>query len=247
MNAAQRNSNADNFIQSLDVQAFTFKEFARIFESPVRAKAEQFLSERQSDWLKRFYALCADAYDDLDSWTSNTFAQNMKLSQVIRSNKGKMHRSSDIYILPVNVTLITKTTPIVDSMFVLSSSKTDKTCEKIRTFFHEELSIQEYGPRIEVEKILQTYNSGIVINDQYFKDLIVFATYRAKHNDIDFSDRPIFLFRKAHDNKLYIAKAPDLFLGKTYGNESGETLACAYEKDCLWKRPLGANHANGDN
>lgn len=234
MNAAQRNSNADNFIQSLDVQAFTFKEFARIFESPVRIKAEQLLKARQSDWLKRFYALCADAYDDLDYSTSNDFVRNMKQSVVIRSSKGEMYRSSDIYILPVNVALITKTTPIVESTFVLSPTKTDKACEKIRTFFHDELDVREYGPKIEVEKLLRTYDDGIEVNNQYFKDLIVFAKYQAEHDDIDFSTHSLFLYLNAEDNDLYITKASELFLGEAYGNDSGEILASAYEKDCLW-------------
>lgn len=234
MNAAQRNSNVDNFIQSLDVQPFTFKDFARIFEPPVRAKAEQLLKTRQNDWLKRFYALCADAYDDLDYSTSNAFVRNMKQSVVIRSFKGEMYRSADIYILPVNVALITKTTPIVESTFVLSSTKTDKTCEKIRAFFHDELDVREYGLKVEVEKLLRTYDDGIEVNDQYFKDLIVFAKYQAEHDDIDFSTHSLFLYLNAEDNDLYITKASELFLGEAYGNDSGEILASAYEKDCLW-------------
>lgn len=234
MNAAQRNSNSDNFIQSLDVQAFTFKEFARIFEPSIRAKAEQFLNVCQSDWLKRFYALCADAYDDLDFTSSNDFVRNMKQSLTIRSSKGEMYRSSDIFILPINVALITKTTPIVDSTFVLSSAKTDKICEKIRAFFHDQLDVREYGPKVEVEKLLHTYNDGIEVNDQYFKDLIAFAKYQSEHDDIDFSTHSIFLYLNTEDNELYITKASELFLGEAYGNDSGEILASAYEKDCLW-------------
>lgn len=234
MNAAQRNSNVDNFIHSLDVQAFTFKDFARIFEPPVRTNAEQLLKARQGDWLKCFYELCADAYDDLDYYTSNAFVRNMRQAEVIRSSKGEMYRSYDIYILPVNVALITKTTPIVESTFVIASTKADKICEKIRTFFCDELDIQEYGPKVEVEKLLHTYDDGIEVNDQYFKDLIVFSKYQAEHDDIDFSTHSIFLYLDTEDNNLYITKASELFLGKAYGNDSGEILASVYEKDCLW-------------
>ena len=234
-NAPQRNSTVDNFIQSLDVPSFTFKDFARMFESPIRAKAELLLKSRQNDWLKRFYALCADAYEYLDYSASNAFVRNMKQSLAIRSSKGEMHRSSDIYILPVNVTLITKTTPIVDATFVLSSARSDKTCEKIRAFFHDELDIREYGPRIEVENLLRTYDDGIEVNDQYFNDMIVFAKYQTEHRDIDFSAHSIFLYQNVEDNDLDTAKASELFLGEAYGNESGEILASAYEKACLWK------------
>ena len=235
MNASQRNSNADNFIQSLDIQTFTFKEFAHIFEPPVRSKAEQVLKIRQNDWLKRFYALCAEYYDVLDYSSSNAFIRDMKQASAIRSTKGKMYRSSEIFFLPVNETLITKTTPIVEPTFILSSEKTDKTCDKIRAFFHDELGIREYGPKIEVEKILHAYDDGIEVNDQYFKDLLVFAKYQAEHADIDFSTLPIFLYLDAEDNELYITKASELFLGEAYGNDAGEILASAFEKNCLWK------------
>jgi len=235
-NPAQRNSNADNFIQSLDIQAFTFKEFAGIFELPVRKKAEQLINKQQNDWLKRFYALCADVYENLGyiSYASGAFVRNMKQALVIRSTKGEMYRSSDIYTLPANVALITKTTPIVESTFVLSPTKTDKTCEKIRAFFRDVLGIQEYGPKIEVEKLLRSYDDGTEVNDQYFKDLLVFAKYQMDHNDIDFSVHPIFLYQNAEDNNLHYAKASELFLGEAYGNGSGEILASVYEKPCLW-------------
>lgn len=234
VNAAQRNSNTDNFIQSLDIQSFTFKDFAQIFDPAKRSETEQLLKARQTDWLKSFYALCADAYAGLDYYASNAFVQNMKQAKVICSTQGKMYKSSDIYILPVNVPLITATTPIVDSTFVRSSTKSDKTCTKIRTFFFDELNIQEYGPKIEVEKLLKTYDNGIEVNDQYFKDLLVFASYQAKNDDIDFSEHAIFLYMNTKNGSLYITKASELFLGRTYGNNSGEILATAYGKHCLW-------------
>ena len=37
------------------------------------------------------------------------------------------------------------------------------------------MDVREYGPKVEVEKLLHTYDDGIEVNDQYFKDLIVFA------------------------------------------------------------------------
>ena len=85
------------------------------------------------------------------------------------------------------MSLYTKDIPIVDSAFVPSSAKEDKVCDKIRAFFHDKLDIREYGPKIKVEKLLKTYDDGIEVNEQYFKDLLVFAKYQANHDDIDFS------------------------------------------------------------
>ena len=234
MNASQRNSNVDNFIQSLDVQVFTYQDYARIFELPVRVRAEKLLNMRQNEWLKRFYVLCADAYDELDYSTSKAFVENMKQARVIRSSRGDMYRSTEIYILPVNTPLITKTTPTVNSHFILSTARTDRTCESIKVFFQDILDIREYGPKVEVEKLLRSYDMRIDINDQYYKDLLVFAKYQAKHDDVDFSSHSICLYCSTEDGSLGEAKASELFLGKDYGNDCGEILASVYEKECLW-------------
>lgn len=234
INAPQRNSHADHFIQSLNIQSFTFKDFAQMFEPSVRAKTEQLLKPRPSDWLKRFYALCVDAHENLGFPSYYAFAQNMKQTKMVRSTRGEMYRSAEIYILPVNVELITKTTPIVEQAFVLPSPKPDKTQEKVHACLRKILGIQEYGPKVEIEKLLRAYENGIEPNDRYFKDLIVFAKYQAEHNDIDFSAQKILLYCDTKTATLQPAKAPDLFLGKAYGNDYGEILAPVYEKACLW-------------
>lgn len=234
MNAAQRNSNADNFIRSLDVQTFTFKDFAQMFEPPVRAKAEQMLKTRSNDWLKRFYVLCADAYYDLDCYSKNTFVRNMKQSLVIRSSKGEMYRSSDIYILPVNVALITKTTPIVEPTFILSSTKADKACEKIRAFFNDELDVREYGPRVEIEEALTRYRSDdLKIDDKYYQDMLAFSKYYMQNSDLDFSKYKLFLYTDKNGD-IHSSCANELFLGKAYGNDNGELLAEALYEKCLY-------------
>lgn len=233
-NASQKNSHADNFIQSLGIQTYTYKDFAKIFDVQSRARIEKLLAEKNRDWLKRFYVLCADAYDDMDNSGRAVFARNMKQTVMIKSARGEMYAPSDIFILPPNTTLITKTTPIVDQSMVLSTAKTDRTSERIRSFFQDRLNIREYGPKVEVEKLLQKYDDEYEPNDEYFKDLLSFAKYRADHNDIDFSSHSLFLYLNNSDNELYIVNADELFLGKAYGNDTGELLANVYEKNCLW-------------
>ena len=233
-NASQRNSDADKFIQSLNVQEFSFKNFAKMFDIPRSKKSEKFLCSKTKEWLKRFYALCADTYDNLDYCSSYNFKRNMKQTLAICSSKGEMYRASDIYILPVNVKLITKSTPIVDPYYVRATSKADKVCDKIHSFFKDKLEIREYGPKVEVEKLLSTYNGEIEVGEQYFKDLLVFAKYKAKHDDIDFCTHKLFMYLDTDDSELYNTKASELFLGRKYKNNVGEILASVLEKFCLW-------------
>ncbi|MBQ8010311.1 MAG: hypothetical protein IJ265_02005, partial [Oscillospiraceae bacterium] len=85
---AMQNSHADNFIRSLDVEMFTFENFAKMFEHSVRSKTEKFLNEHSNDWLKSFYVLCAEAYEQLEYSFKPAFVRNMQQSLVIRSTKG---------------------------------------------------------------------------------------------------------------------------------------------------------------
>lgn len=234
INAPQKNSNADNFIHSLDIQTYDYKDFAKIFAIQYRNQIEQLVSKKPNDWLKKFYILCDDTYDDADYSGGKILVQNMKQTAFIKSSKGSMCRSADVFILPPNTTLITKTTPIVDQTMVLGSSKTDHSPERIKTFFRDVLEIQEYGPKIEVEKLLQKYTGEYDIDDEYFKDLLSFAKYSSEHDDIDFSSHSLFVYLNKSDNELYIVKASELFIGKAYGNDIGELLADSYEKNCLW-------------
>ncbi|MGN1155903.1 MAG: sacsin N-terminal ATP-binding-like domain-containing protein, partial [Agathobacter sp.] len=233
-NASQKNSHADNFIQSLGIETYTYKDFVKIFDAQCRTRIENLLSEKNQDWLKRFYVLCADAYDDMVYSGRAAFVRNMKQTVMIKSAKGAMYTPADIFILPKNTTLITKTTPIVDQSMVLSDTKNDRISERIKSFFQGRLDIREYGPKVEVEKLLQKYDDEYEPNDEYFKDLLSFAKYKANHNDIDFSSHSLFLYLNNSDNKLYRIKADKLFLGKAYGNNAGELLANVYEKNCLW-------------
>lgn len=48
-NAPQRNSDADKFIQSLNVQEFSFENFAKMFDIPWRKKSEKFLCSKTKE------------------------------------------------------------------------------------------------------------------------------------------------------------------------------------------------------
>ncbi|MBO5244992.1 MAG: hypothetical protein J6B02_02710 [Selenomonadales bacterium] len=243
-NAAQKHSLADNFIQSLDIQQYTYSDFVTIFEPPSRAKVEKFLSYKSIEWLKGFYLLCFDAYDDLSFYNRYSFnktasnkahfANSLKQSAIIKSTTGRMYRPEDIFILPIDTQTITKNTPIVNQTLFISNTKLDRATARIKLFFKNILDIADYGPKIETEKLLKKYTSSFELNDNYFKDLLSFAKYAETHKDINFSSYPLFFYLNKSDNTLHNTKANELFLGKQYRNSIGETLADAYEKNCLW-------------
>ena len=236
-NAVQRNSYADNFIQSLDIQKYSYMDFANIFDAQYRSYVEALLSQKDIGWLKRFYVLCADAYNDMSYRDCDVFVRNMKRTLMIKSNKrthGAMYLPTDIYILPKNTALLTKTTPIVNQDCIVSKDKNDRISSKVKDFFEDVLDIHEYGPKVEIEKILKKYNDVYEPNEEYFNDLLTFAKYEKDHNDIDFSARALFLYLNNTDDELYITTANEVFLGQAYGNTAGELLSEVYDKHCLW-------------
>lgn len=236
LNAPQRNGYADNFIHSLPVEEFTFKDFVQLFTSKNRRNTEEFLGSKTSEWLKRFYLLCADASQArvLDYTARREFVDCLKKTRFIRGSNGQMYLPTEIYILPKNTTLITKSTPIILQDFVVASASKDETVTRIKLFFQDTLEIQEYGPRIEIQRMLQQYDEGFTVDDEYFKALLEFAEYRESYGDIYFSNYALFLYQDRDDSELYIVPANELFLGKAYGNEHGELLAPIYGKYCLW-------------
>lgn len=236
LNASQRNGNADNFIHSLPVEEFNFKDFAQFFISKNRSDTEEFLGRKTSEWLKRFYLLCADASQAriLDYTARREFVDCLKKTRFIRGSNGQMYLPNEIYILPKNTTRITKSTPIVLQDFVVASASKDEAITRIKLFFQDTLEIQEYGPRIEIQRMLQQYDEGFTVDDEYFGALLEFAEYNEKNNDISFSGHELFLYHDHDDGDLYIVPAGKLFLGKAYGNENGELLAGIYGKHCLW-------------
>ena len=224
-----KNSNADNFINSLNIEEYSYSDFSKIFDVNCRFQTEKIVGTKTIEWLKNFYILCSNACD-VNCSDKKSIVQNMKQTSFIRSTAGNMFKPSEIYILPVNTALVTKTTPIVKQELFWSSDKSDL----IKKFFQDDMGIREYGPKIEIEKLLQKYTGTFGTNNEYFKDLLTFAKYNSDHDDIDFSSYKLFKYLSEVDDELYNTKASNLFLGKVYGNDAGELLANAYKKNCLW-------------
>lgn len=122
LNAPQKNSFADSFIHSLDIETYSYDSFVNLFDFESRGRLEELIPKKNLDYLKRFYVLCADAYEYLYYYSqkSENFIKNMKDTIIIKSREGELYKATDIFILPKNVQLITKTTPIVDQQIIFT-------------------------------------------------------------------------------------------------------------------------------
>lgn len=255
LKAPQKNSNADNFINSLNIEIFSYNEFTEIFDITNRKQTEDLICEKNKSignkWLEKLYTLCINTYNTynniMEAKRRSTFIDNLKRSTIIKGVDGQLYKPKDILILPINVSLVTKTTPIVEQEFVLGEAK-----NRIREFFKNQLNIREYGPKVEIESRLQKYADeayygtydniyssmiyGVEFNknEEYFNDILSFAKYKVQYNDIHFEYEKLFVYRNESDNKLYRTSAAHLYLGKKYNNTNGELLAEICGKKCLW-------------
>lgn len=229
--SALKNSRADAFIQSLGVEHFGITQLVTAFIPNNRCKLEAFLADKKLDWLRSFYAACAETAESLDAGKRATFVRNATDTAFIQSTKKRFYRPTDIYLLPPDMTPLNKTTPIVNAR-LMDTTKTNRSGEKITRFFAKTLEITEYGPKIEILAILEKLRTHFVVDDEYFSAVLFFAQYSENHSDIDFSEHKIFLYsdRQKGDCNDY---ARNLFVGAKYGNTAGTELAKAYGKYCV--------------
>ena len=237
-----KNTHADYFIQSLNVQLFTYLDFVSAFSSTKRYKLEEVILDKKIDWLRNFYLVCCEAYDYIDYSSKNYFLMNAKSTLFIQSAKKQFYKPNEIYILPEDIQLISKSTNIVNPR-IYDIPKNNKNGDRIQKFFLSMLGIQKYGPRIEVLRLLERYNEKIIVNEEYFETVLVFAKYNEKNHDIQFENYNFFLF--CDENGEYHQEyAENLYLGSKYGNFAGTHLAKAYKKNCLSDEYL--NYYNND-
>lgn len=153
----------------------------------------------------------------------------MKLIKSMPSTNMMFFTPNDIYILPNNVQLINCSTPIVNKELYMNSKK--KINSILLEFLKDVLEIEEYGEKVEIERLLKKYNGNpIEINYEYFKALEMFVHYRKNaslFDDLSFEDKKIFVGVKK--DKLYMVKASELVITDVYGNQDGKLLFDFYD------------------
>lgn len=237
---------ADAFYKSLNIQRFTNEDFASLFHVRNRDKIEKLLSGKSDDWMKQFYYRCAkidqndhtdEEFEEYGSDIETTIQTGILESRVIRGTDGRLYKPSEICILPKNMTLQTRSTPIVKPDFIIPTSDKDFKAKKINKFFVNRLFISEYGPRAEIKQLLKRYhNNDWEVDKQYYNDLLSFAQYLSDApSDYgllqEIANLELFLF--ARGDNLYAECAHNLYLGLSYGNDLGELLSEFYRIPCL--------------
>lgn len=237
LNNAFRNSRADDFFNSLEIQKYTYADFVDIFGSQNRGAFQKWILTKDMEMLKKLYSLCNDAYTDVKRtilYGVPPFRDDMKKTVFIKSESGEMCTPDDIYILPENVSLLNKNTNIVCKDLISVSGERTTIQQGIKRFFEEVLDIKKYGPKIEIERILGKYVDAKSPGESYFDDILSFAKYSAENDDIEFIKYKLFAYIEKETGEVLLTYGNDLAFGKKYGEPCGDALVKYCGKQYLW-------------
>lgn len=241
---ASRNSLADQFIRSLGIYEFNNISFVNLFDDEHRRNTQMFLNQMNAkniNWFTRFFDYSSDVIKLLTLKHEEDFQYNLRLAKCIPCIDGQLYAPSDIYILPVNVNLIDKSTRVVNSDLFFMNGEYKET---VYDFLNDFLEVKIYGPRTEIENILQKYTYGKILklNDEYFSDIWRLIQYDEKERMSDSNNKSkslnlasysLFLYNDPEDNEFHLTRAEYLYLGKSYNNEIGKIIASVLNKPCL--------------
>jgi hypothetical protein len=176
-NAPLNNSREDKFIDSLDIDDWSWYELWDIFtpeSDEEREKIVNWISTKPDAWLMRLYALFNnDNFTEIGQVDSDL--------KIIRTTKGKHVKASEAYFVPVDNGDMPDELNFVKPG-VYKTGDADKRKKDAEEFL-DILGVRRYNDREKVVLRLKHYrdNPNGKIDQQYWEDISYFVDYSAKH------------------------------------------------------------------
>lgn len=210
---AMENSRVAQLFSDLMIKEFSSSEFASLLNYKNGPAFERYIIDMPDKWFERFYSVCKDNLFSLQK--DKDYISNLKRLKIFKSADGKMYNAYEIYMAAVDAVGQCSNVPVLSKVFM-----EQKNCVSL----FEELGIRKYGPRVEIDSLIEKYSKDFEVDDTYFADILKMAKYAKEYNDIDFSEKAIF-----YDDDYNLAKASDLVLSTPYIDETiSDVLAEIY-------------------
>jgi hypothetical protein len=263
VNAQQKNSREDVFLDDLQIDKFEFDELFEIFESLDTAigildededtkddyeeeinsynEIKAWFEQKDDKWIKQFYNLLSEDEDNL--W----YQLNFPLVR-INSVDAIKHVSGDSAYFESsiqensenfeNILTVKKT--------VYTKDKANKNIDENAVSFLKSIGVREFDERAIIEQKLIKYNSSYnpLINTfisrnygdiQYFNDIKLFISYWKKIPvEIYLFKRLLILVGVSIDNKLLLSKPDDLYLDKPFVKTGLSEVQNIHRKIAVW-------------
>jgi uncharacterized protein (DUF305 family) len=248
VNAQQKNSREDDFIDSLNIAEFEFSELFDIFEmfdssvftneykneeelvvrdfKKVRKykKIKTWFEQKNDKWIKRFYTLLNE--NDENSWDLLGFP-------FVRLNTA----DGDKHTIGVGAYF----EPLIKQDF-----ENFENISIVKREVYKSIGVREFDERAVIEQKLIKYNSSynphiktfISSNYgdiQYFNDIKLFISYwKKKPFEIYLFKRLLILVGVSIDNKLFLSKPDDLYLDKPFFKTGLSEVQNIHRKIAVW-------------
>ena len=207
LNAPQKGQREDKFLDSLQIDEWGWAELIDAIQQIERVKekkeeVEIWLSEKQDNWLMRFYALMESCYlsETVSSYEQYRFSSalsNMFFVRTIDNKGNEEHVKPQDAFFPQNASNagrgkqidLPAKIPFVKPE-VYEKGRLSESTKKTARDFLERVGVREYDERAEIERKLEWYSEigEKDITENHFRDMRAFVGF-LKRNP---TDLPLF-------------------------------------------------------
>ncbi len=246
-NPPLQNQRADGFLDSLEIDEWGWSELVTAIKKPYpyqnqpqyiednkqrKHLIENWIAQKEDDWLMRFYALLGEAcdvhYETVD-------VSDLRIVRV-EADQGAEHVTpKEAFFSPDE-----ETTAPPDIRFVkptvYSIGKSEQQ-KKFASLFLEKIGVRPFDAKAVIELRLARYESPPEqFGDGYYKDLKQFISYLKKNpNEASLFSGHTFLLGVPHDGGLNWCKPDQLCLDNPFLETGLAELTKIHEKDVVWK------------
>ena len=201
------NSNAKKFIELLNIEVITDKEFIYSLDNlsySSRYKISEIFFDLPSKWFKELFSFCYDFYNFYNYKFSKKFKRFILLKDNSLNLDGEDCYFSNIYIDNLAV--------VNENIYLYN--------KKAKLFLSEVLQVKEIGHKEKIQILLnKKYNSSNnnILDKEHIEDMREFLSYFKKNpNDIDFFKKFNFIQIKGKNNTEKWQQANKIFIDEPY-------------------------------
>lgn len=232
-NAPQENQREDRFIQSLEIEEWSWSELASIFKLPHpyagqdnekaenashKERIETFIRQMSDAELMRFYALLGEAVDAHNVHINRKYVDNLCIVRVTNDNGNNHVTPKETYFQPEG-----EEVPPSDVIFVkpevYSAGRSDSQ-KKFAASFLKTIGVRPYDAKAGVERILGEYRIGHVPSPKtHISHIRQFVGHWLDNpNSIEMFKPIAFLIGEGRDGVKTYCKTSDLYLDSPYSD-----------------------------
>lgn len=208
--AKQRNSRADNFLESLEIEEWGWEELKNVlnakFAYAINPDTRTWINSKSDEWMQKFYVLLDTLFQE-----KKYYIYGYENWSIIRISSG-LHVKGNEAFFPDENNESDAQFPRVKLTTIKGAN--DRNIEKAKNLLRQ-LGVSEVGEKQEIETLLNRYykvDSPDPTEKQHLQHITFFANWWKEHRDTELF-RGYFVFRSK--DGTYHTPA-DLFLDQPY-------------------------------